>query len=217
MSDLVRTLIVCGLLSGTQPLTLMALLLVKNGERGTRNGWVFVIGGFAVQTAVLLTASAIVGGSVDSASTPGRAFLIVRIAVGLALIAVGLVLRRPPKKPAAEVPTVLRRIENVSWFGAFVTAVVMVDYQGPALASLAIATADDAGVGALALFTLFASGIPVGVHIATMRSDVARGRVESVTNWVMAHRRVLASWIALSSGAIIFLIGAVDLVSSTRG
>jgi Sap, sulfolipid-1-addressing protein len=213
VTDLTRTLIVCGLLSGTQPLTLMALLLVKNGERGTRNGWVFLAGGFVVQSALLLSASTFVGGSVDDNTSPGKAFVILRIAAGLALIVVGLVLRRSPSKPTPEIPIALRRVADVSWFGSFVAAVLMVDYQGPVLASLAIATADDTGLPALAIFTLFASGIPIGVHIATIRSAIARARIESVTNWVMANRRPLASWFALSAGSVVAVIAVLDLVT----
>src|SRR5690349_19857145 len=37
MTDLVRTLIVCGLISGTQPFTILGMFLVLGGERGTRN------------------------------------------------------------------------------------------------------------------------------------------------------------------------------------
>ena len=39
MAELIRTLILCGFLSGTQPITLMGLLLVLGGATRGRTVW----------------------------------------------------------------------------------------------------------------------------------------------------------------------------------
>ena len=93
-----------GLLSGTQPITIMGLLLVMTGDRSKRNGISFVAGAFVVETTILLAASLLVGGSVEPSSSPGRVLLFIRMALGVALIVAGILLRRPPKKPAPEIP-----------------------------------------------------------------------------------------------------------------
>ena len=54
MSELAHTMVVCGLLSGTQPLTLMGLMVVIGGAHGRRNAWCYVAGAFSIQAVVVL-------------------------------------------------------------------------------------------------------------------------------------------------------------------
>ena len=90
MSDLVRTLILCGILSGTQPVTVMGLLLVMaGGTDSRRKGLAYLAGAFLVESGILLFSSLVLGGTVSNVSVPGRLFLIIRMAIGLALIVVG--------------------------------------------------------------------------------------------------------------------------------
>ena len=93
MSDLVRTLIVCGLISGTQPFTIMGMFLVLGGNRGTRNVWWYLFGCFSIQFVIVVIVGSVVGGTVDSTSSPGRSLIGLRIAAGLVLVGLGLWLR----------------------------------------------------------------------------------------------------------------------------
>jgi hypothetical protein len=203
MSDLAHTLVICGLISGTQPLTLMGLLLVLGGASPRANGLAFVLGAFLIQTSIVVVVSAVFGGTVPSASDEGRSFIAVRIVVGLALLVFGLLLRRPPGKPIPEIPRALERLQGMGPRQSFVAGIIVADYQGPALASFALTSSSLAFAGrfaGLAFYTLFASGIPLALMLVTTRSDRARDRVTQATTWVMRHRRVLASWFAIVAG-----------------
>ena len=138
MSDLTHTLVVCGLLSGTQPMTLMGLLLVLGGATPRSNGLSFLAGAFLVQAGLLIGASALFGGSVSSGSDTGRSFIGIRIGIGLLLFAFGLLLRRPPGKPIPEIPHALERLKGMGPKQSFVAGIVVADYQGPIIASFAL-------------------------------------------------------------------------------
>jgi len=206
VSDLVRTLVVCGLLSGTQPVTIMGMLLVMSGEEGARNGWAFVFGAFLGESAFLIGASLVLGSTVTPSSSPALVFIYLRIAVGVVLVVAGLRLRRPPRKPEPEVPRALARLQQLSPFKSFIAGLALADYQGPVLGSLAIAASTTTLRGQLlsiALYTLLATGIPVAILVATTRSETAHEKMSSGTAWVMLHRRRLASWIAIVIGTFV--------------
>jgi hypothetical protein len=206
MGDLVRNMIVCGLVSGTQPLTIMGLLLVTTTDRPRACGWAYLAGCFTVETAVLLAANLVLGGTVEADSTSGRVLIGLRLAIGAALVVFGLLLRRPAKKPQPEVPKSLTRLQTLTPLKAFVAGTLLADWQGPALASLAVASANvglSARLGSALLYSLIASGIPIAVFLIINHSARAHDKVDNGTTWVMKNRRPLASWIALGAGVMV--------------
>jgi hypothetical protein len=216
VGDLFRSMVVCGLLSGTQPITIMALLLVMSGEHPRRTGWSFLAGAFLIESLIVLTASLVVGGSLPAVSIGGKVLLIVRLVLGLVLLLIGLRLRRPPRKPAPEVPKALERLQHISPFKAMVAGVVLADYQGPAIASLALAGADASSavrLVSLLVYTLFATGIPLAIMLITARSRRANERVVGATNWVMHNRRILSSWFAVVLGLLLIADAAITLLT----
>jgi hypothetical protein len=215
VSDLVRAMIIAGLVSGTQPLTIMGLLLVMTGRSPRRSGWAYVAGALTVETAVLLLANVVIGAAVEPGTGPAKAFLGVRLALGLALVVFGLLLRRPAKKPQPEVPKALERLQNMDPKKSFIAGFVLADYQGPVIASLALAASDVASAGRLlsiGLYTLLASGIPLALMLAVTRSDRTRDRLDSGTKWIMRNRRLLASWICLVAGTFLAADAAIGLL-----
>jgi hypothetical protein len=191
---------------------------VMTGDRPRRSGWSFILGAFVVETGLLLGASLLFGATVSTSSAPGRVFLAVRIVAGIALVAISVRLRRPPKKPAPEVPESLARLQRLTPAKAFVAGAVLADYQGPILGSLAIASANVGLRGRLLsvlLYTLLATGIPVGIILLTTRSEVAHDRLTNATSWVMRNRRALASWVTLLMG--MFLISDAVIVLLLTG
>lgn len=217
MTELFRTLILCGLISGTQPITLMGLLLVLGGTRGRRNGIAFLAGCFLVQATLLLATAAIVGGTVPPHSPLAKTFYGLRIAVGVVLLLVGLLLRRRPGKPVPEVPHALERLRDLRPRSAFVAGLVVADYQGPVLASFALATASVSISGELTgllVYSLIATGIPLVLMVWTTRSAEARDRILRTTAWVMGHRRVLASWFGIVAGLLLIGDGAISLLTA---
>ncbi len=216
MSDLAHTLIICGLISGTQPLTLMGLLLVLGSATPRANGIAYLFGAFLIQTSIVIAAGAVFGGTVPPTSGEGRSFVALRIVVGLALLVFGLLLRRPPGKPVPEIPHALERLQRMRPRQSFVAGIIVADYQGPVLASFALTTSSLGLAGrieGLGFYTFFATGIPLALMLVTTRSQRARDRITRATTWVMSHRRVLASWFAIVAGAALAVDGVVSWIT----
>jgi len=215
VSELIRALVVAGLMSGTQPITIMGLLLVMTGQKGTRNSWAFLLGAFAVETALLLAASLVLGGTVRPDSDPGRILLSIRVVLGIALVIAGFRLRREPKKPAPEVPKALERLRDLTPTKSFIAGVLLADYVGPVIASMAIATSSASLGGrlfAMVFYTALATGIPLAFLLLSIHSDRANQRIAGSTDWVMHHRRQLASWIGIVLGVLLFVDGVIGLI-----
>ena len=216
MGDLVHTLILCGLLSGTQPLTLMGLLLVLGGATPRANGLAFVAGAFVIQAGLLIGAAALFGGTVAPGSDTGRSFVWVRIGIGVLLFIFGLLVRRPPGKPIPEIPHALERLQGMGPRQSFIAGIVVADYQGPVIASFALASASlsfTEELAGLSVYALVASGIPLGLMVWTTRSAKARDRVTRATTWVMRNRRKLASWFAMVGGLLLVGDGILSLLT----
>jgi hypothetical protein len=193
----------------------MGLLLVTTGEQPRRKGIAYLCGAFLVETSILLFSGLVLNGTVDTGGGVGRSFLVIRILLGLALIVMGLRMRRPPKSPAPEVPKSLERLQGLSPAKAFVGGALLADYQGPVIASLALAAADVSLGGrliALSMYTLLASGIPIAIFIVVLRSRNAMEKMNDATAWVMKHRRQLASWFGLVLGTLLVGDAALGLV-----
>ncbi len=165
----------------------------------------------------LLFPSILIGDTVSADSGTGRVFFFLRPLVGLALVVAGFRLRMPPKKPAPAEPKSLERLQGLGPGKAFIGGAVLADYQGPFIGSLALAAAPVQPGGrlvALAIYTVFATGIPLTIYVITLRSQKARERMNHSTDWVMSHRRQLASWLALVLGLFLVsdpLIGLATL------
>lgn len=218
MAELVRTLLVCGLVSAFEPFTIGGLLVVMAGRRPGPNGRAFVFAGFLVQTTILVVAGLLVGGAVSNDSGAGRTFLGLRILLGIALVVIGFRLRRPSDKPAEEVPALFQRLQSLTPRSAFVAGALFCDYQGPIVGALALA-ATDVGTGsqliAIACYTLLATGIPLTLVMVTQRSVATRERFERGTRAVMARRRAIGSWLCLGIGAL-FIVDALITWLSTH-
>jgi hypothetical protein len=207
MSDLVRTLILCGILSGTQPVTIMGLLLVMAGGQGSkRKGLAYLSGAFLVESGILLFSSVVLGDTVSNVSIPGRLFLIIRLALGVLLLVVGIRMRKPPKEPAPEIPKSLEKLQGMGPGKAFIAGMALADYQGPVIGSMALAAASVDRSGRLAawgLYTLLATGIPFTIYIVVLRSQRAMEKMNSATGWVMKNRRRLVSWFGMVMGTLL--------------
>ncbi|WP_426572245.1 GAP family protein [Aquihabitans sp. McL0605] len=218
MSDLVRTLIVCGLISGTQPFTIMGMFLVLGGNNGNRNVWWYLFGCFSIQFVIVVIVGELVGGTVDSTSSPGRSLIGLRVAAGFVLVLLGLWLRRAPTKEAPETPKAFDRLNTVGAGAAYIGGILIADYQGSVLAASALATADVTHSQVLigwAVYCLFATGLPVLAAFATIHSARAEANLHRTIDWVMRNRRALASWICIIGGLFLFGDGLADYVKAS--
>lgn len=206
VSELMRSLVVAGLVSGLQPITLMGLLVMRTGPRGSRNSFAFVAGAFSVETVLVVLAATVLADRVDSDSPTGRVFLGVRLALGVALVIVALRLRRPGPAEPPEVPASLRRLQGIGPAPAFVAGILLADYVGPVLASMSIASSSVAvgdRAAAILVYTIFATGIPLALLIVSIKRRSAAERIDGAMSWTMAHRRQIGSWLALVLGLLL--------------
>ncbi len=214
MTDLAHTLVLCGLISGLQPLTLMGLLLVLGGRTPRANGIAYLAAAFSIQTAILLLTGLVFGGKISIGSDTGRSFVGVRIGVGLVALIFGLLLRRPPGKPVPEIPHALQRLRDLGPKQSAIAGLVVADYQGPVLAAIALTTSSLAvgeTLAGIAFYTLFATGIPLGVMLWTTNSQKARDRITDLTEKIMRNRRKIASWFAILGGIALMVDGVWSL------
>ncbi|HWJ98683.1 MAG TPA: GAP family protein [Acidimicrobiales bacterium] len=217
MTDLVRTLIVCGLISGTQPFTILGMFLVLGGEQGTRNVWWYLFGCFSIQFVIVVIVGSLVEGTVAADSTGGHSLIGLRILAGLVLVGLGAWLRRPPRREAPDTPKAFDRLDNVGAGASYIGGILIADYQGSVLAAGALATAQVSSADQLvgwAVYCLFATGIPVVAAVATIRSARAEARLHRTIDWVVTNRRTLASWICLVGGLLLFGDGLASWVQA---
>lgn len=214
-SDLARTMVVCGLLSGTQPLTVMGMMVLLGGENGRRNAWFYILGCSLAQAVVLLASGLALGGAVDQTSTPGRSLIGLRIVVGVALLGIGLRFRRTGGPPSSETPPALARLTNMRPFGALAAGVAIADYTGAMLAAAALTTASVGTGGAFvawALYGAFATGLLIVALVTVSRSARAEGELQRAISWVLRNRRRLASWFCIAAGLVLVADGITTLV-----
>lgn len=208
-------MVACGLLSGTQPLTLMGLLVVMAGQHGRRNAWWYVFGSFSVQALVVLASGFALSGTIDRDTRPGGSLIGLRIAVGIALVGWGLWLRRPAKNPPPEVPKALERLTNLRPGGAFLAGVAIADYTGALLAAAALTSATVSATGAVGYWLLYcslATGLPAAATVAVTRSARAETELHRSLSWLMRNRRPLSSWICMVAGLALVADGLTSLL-----
>ena len=214
MPDVVRWMLFFGFVGGTQPLTLMGLLPVTSTEGSRVLGWAYLSGCFVVETSVLIAASVVASRWLGDDWASSEAFIVIRIAVGVGLVVLGLMLRRPARKPQPELPKIFVRLQSLTPRKAFVAGAMLTDVQGPALASLAIAAADlgvRGRIGSIALFTLLATGIRLVALTVKHRSLRVQWRLDRAMTWSMKHRRPIVSWVALVAGVVAIGQGVLEL------
>jgi len=218
MNDLWRTMVACGLISGTQPITLMGMLILIGGKNGTRNGWFYIAGGFAIQTCIVLISGYVLGGAVDTDSTPGHSLIALRIVAGLALVGTGIWFRKPARKEPPEVPKILDRLGDMSRLGAFVAGVAIADYTGSVMAAAALSSHPVTTSQAIACWAIYASlatGLLIVALLAITRSARAEADLKRSIAWVMSHRRALISWICVGGGLLLVGDGLTSYLAST--
>jgi hypothetical protein len=210
--------------AAASPLVLTATFLVIRSERPRANGIAFLIG-FVVGTIVACIIGLILGEAVVAHASSHDSFqALVELALGLALVVVGLRARvEPLPKPDAgssRVSAIMASLRHVQPAAACSMAGLL-GFGGPkrlVLTLLAMAWVNSAGHGYVGNLTLVIVYIvvatvlvwlPVGiVLVAGERAAIMLERGES---WLTSHARSLRMWLGLGLGVALVVDGLTQL------
>jgi hypothetical protein len=184
-------LLLIGLAITLEPFPLTAFILLLSAEKGTRKGLVFILGWLACLVIVVAAVIALTGGKPPAASTaPSTAALAVKLALGIALILLGVRQWRRmgrPRKP----PTWMARLDGISlWasagFAAFLQPWTLVAAGAATVVQAKLSTAGDWIT--LMLFVLLATSSFLYLELYTVfRPAAADARLTSLRTWIDTH------------------------------
>jgi Sap, sulfolipid-1-addressing protein len=187
-------LVLIGLAISFDPLPLTAFLVVLPSKGGLRKGAAFVFGWLASLAIVVAVTVAATGNKPPKPSTaPSLAALVVKIALGVGLVAIGIRQRRRmgrPKKPKKP-PKWQAGVDNMSpWFAMGLAPLV----QPWGLIAAGAATVVDAKLSsfasylALIAFCLIASGSYIAMEVyAGFRPDQSNALLTRIRTWMDTH------------------------------
>jgi hypothetical protein len=183
-------LLLIGLAITLEPFPLTAFILLLSAEKGTRKGLVFILGWLACLVIVVAAVIALTGGKPPAASTaPSTAALAVKLALGIALILLGVRQWRRmgrPRKP----PTWMARLDGISlWasagFAAFLQPWTLVAAGAATVVQAKLSTAGDWIT--LMLFVLLATSSFLYLELYTVFRPAADARLTSLRTWIDTH------------------------------
>ncbi len=225
MIDAGAHLLLYAVAAAASPLVLTATFVVIRSERPRTNGIAF-LSGFVLGTVLACGVGLAIGqAAADHLDAHATIEAVLTLALGVALIAVGLNSRHREPRPQAEggrAGAILAGLGNIRPAAAFSMAGLL-GFGGPkrlVLTLLAMATVTEAGVGDVAGLTLVVFyvaiatvlvSVPVGiVIIAGERAAVILERGQS---WLTTHAAVLRVWLSLGIGAALVVDGLARLIS----
>jgi hypothetical protein len=212
-------LAVCIALS-TVPIIVTITLLLGPRSRGSSLGFLlgWVIGMFLVVTVLYLLASALPATTVPS-DRPVVGW--VEIAIGLALIAYGVVafIRHPKQRPEGQLPRWISAIGTVRPITAFGLALVLCLRPKALLisiaASLVVAGSSLGFTASLIVFAIFvgigAATVLVPVVVSLARPDAMKRPLQGAQGWISRNSRTVTTVAVLIVGTVIVGHGMTEL------
>jgi len=209
---LTAELVLIGLAITLEPVPLTAFLLVLASERGVRKGAAFVLG-WLLSLAIVITLTVLATGNKppEPKTAPSTAVLAVKIAIGAALLLVGLRQRRRigrPKKPK-KTPKWQARIDKMSPWYAVVIAAIVQPWPLVAAATAIVVEAKLSSAAtyiALILLCLIATSSVLIIEIhAVFRPDQSDALLARLKTWIEGHTDQVIIIVSVLLG--IWLIG----------
>jgi threonine/homoserine/homoserine lactone efflux protein len=200
----VLDLLLIGLAITLEPFPLTAFILMLSAEKGTRKGLAFVLGWLACLVVVIAVVIGVTGGNPPKANTaPSTAALVVKLALGLVLIAVAVRqwrrMGRPPKSPGW-----MAGLDHVSVWSAAGLAAFLQPWALVAAAAATITQAKLSTAGSyltLVLFCLLATSSFLYLELyATFRPAAAGDRLKQLRTWLDTHQDQVIIGVSLLLG-----------------
>lgn len=211
------------LATGPLPIIALTLILASDGARAKGLGFV---GGRMAGLAVLVAAGLVIASAFDTPDIghrahPSSAVSIVRIVVGVALLALAARMwRRRGVAPGGEPSRLARRVDGVSTAGSFglgvaVTAVDPASLSIGVLVGLDIAAARmgaRADVAVAAAFVVVATvNVVVPLLAYLVGGDAARRTLTALKGWLQDNEKTVMMVLFVMVGAILIGRGIRDL------
>ena len=201
----------------TGPLPIIALMLILASDGATAKGFGFV-GGRMTGLAVLIGGALVIASAVDDPGPGHRAYpspvvSIIRIVVGVALLALAarMFLRRGTT-PSGEPSRLARHVDGVSARGSFglglaVTAIDPASLSIGVLVGVDIAAARMSAPGDVAFVMVFVVAATVNVTVPLLAylvgGEAARTKLTALREWLQANEKTVMMVLFVMIGAIL--------------
>ena len=187
---MVADLVLIALGIALQPFRLSAFILILSTKDGTRKGLGFILGWLVCLVLVIAVVVLITGGEpVRFRTIPSTAVLILKLALGIALIAIAAVSwqqRNRPRRP----PAWLARLDTMSPWAAALIAAIMQPWTLVAAAAATAAQARFSSAGdylALASFCLLATSSFIALELYAVFAPAASTQLAALRSWLDVH------------------------------
>jgi hypothetical protein len=203
----VADLVLIALGIALQPFRLSAFILILSTKGGAKKGLGFILGWLTSLVLVVAVVVLITGGKpVRFRTVPSTALLIIKLALGIALIVLATVQWRRRNRPR-RTPAWLARLDTMSPWTAAVIAAIMQPWTLVAAAAVTAAQArlsSVAGYLVLALFCLLATFSFIVLELYAVFAPAASSQLAALRNWLDTHGNeviiivclVLGVWLA---------------------
>jgi Sap, sulfolipid-1-addressing protein len=214
----VADLVLIALGIALQPFRLSAFILILSTKDGTKKGLGFILGWLVSLVLVIAAVMLITGGRpVRLRTLPSTAALIIKLALGIALILAAAV-QWQQRNRARRTPGWVARLDTMSPWAAAVIAAIMQPWTLVAAAAVTAAQARLAGVGgylALASFCLLATSSFILLELYAVFAPAASTQLAALRTWLDTHGKaviiivclVLGVWLAGQSIRLLAIEG----------
>lgn len=222
-SAAIGSLLVLAITAALSPFSLVAFSLVLATERGTKNGFAFILGWITTVTLIGVVAD-LIGSSVTvtTSNTPGAWTLALELAMGVVLIFAWIRRRfRPrPKPEVVEIkpePAWQRRIATMGYPGAFVIGGLVQTWPVMIAAAAQLVRLNLSSAATILWMFAFAVATTAGIvvlEILAIRSPgSAADRLNRIRSYVDDHRDSVINWAYLVGGLWLAIKAAMGLLS----
>jgi Sap, sulfolipid-1-addressing protein len=200
----VADLVLIALGVALQPFRLSAFILILSTEDGTKKGLGFILGWLTSLVLVIAVVVLITGGRpVRFRTVPSTVALIIKLALGIALIVFAAV-RWRQRNRARRPATWLDRLDTMSAWAAAVIAAIMQPWTLVAAAAVTAAQARLSSAGdylALASFCLLATSSFIVLELYAVFAPAASTQLAALRNWLDRRENELIIIVCLVLGA----------------
>jgi hypothetical protein len=186
----VADLVLIALGIALQPFRLSAFILILSAKEGTKKGLGFILGWLTSLVLVIAVVVLITGGKpVRLRTIPSTMVLIIKLALGIALILIATV-RWRQRNRARRTPAWVARLDTISPWAAAVIAAIMQPWTLVAAASVTATQARFSSVGdylALASFCLLATSSFIVLELYAVLAPAASTQLAALRNWLDRH------------------------------